>query len=289
MFIDIAAWRIIIGFYHRKTSTLKCKSPIIKSSNLTLSVFVIFSMLLVLCGDVESNPGPSTRQGSISRNRDLIYPTGDQNQTQTNELTTLLHDIRDEITQLRSEVREMNIKEEVTNIKQDIEQLKTENESIKQRLDESENRRKEHNLIFYGIKEKVSEIETPGKSEQLIRDVALSDLPGVSADSEINIERIFRLGRRNKERVRRILVVFNKLRDRDVILQSARKQFKDSQIKVSEDFSKRVREIRKALIPHLIEAKEANKRAFLKNDKLVINRDVFSIKMDTHELSKVGS
>ncbi|KAK6195003.1 hypothetical protein SNE40_000524 [Patella caerulea] len=287
MFVDLSAWRMIIGLYHHKIATSKCKLHKLRITKLTLLVLIVFSCLLLLSGDVESNPGPSTRQGTISRTGELVYPS--ESSDQGNALASLLQEIKDEISQLRNEVREMNIKEEVANIRIDIEQLRTENEEIKERLEDSENRRKERNLIFYGLEEKKIGIETTSECEQLIREDVIAKLKDVSSDSDVCIERVFRLGKKQSDKTRPILVVFNKLRDSDLILSSGRKQLKDAHVKISEDYSKRVREIRKALIPHLVEAKEANKRAFLKNDKLIIDNDVFSINMATNELSKTGS
>jgi hypothetical protein len=46
-------------------------------------------------------------------------------------------------------------------------------------------------------------------------------------------------------------------------------------ISIAEDFSIKIRETRKQLIPYMIDAKSKGNIAYLRKDKLVVNRKIF--------------
>ena len=86
----------------------------------------------------------------------------------------------------------------------------------------------------------------------------------------IRIERTHRTGISNSSgRPKTVIVKFESFKDRDTILQAARKQ-KPRGIFVNEDLSHRVMERRKELMPKLREARTNGKLAYLIYDQLVI-------------------
>ncbi|ESO92034.1 hypothetical protein LOTGIDRAFT_163039 [Lottia gigantea] len=131
--------------------------------------------------------------------------------------------LRTEGKDLKIEVQELNIKDEVIKIQEDVRCLKKGNNELKSKLDVNENYTKQKNIILYGLK------ETPSERYE---------------DCE-------------------------RLKDRDYILKCSRAYLKSiqnnqidkrpgDQLSISEDYTLLVRMRRKALIPKLIEAKEAN-------------------------------
>ncbi|KAK6195000.1 hypothetical protein SNE40_000521 [Patella caerulea] len=293
MGIDIDVWRFKIGLYRHRSVKNKMKQSVLKC-NMIMSVLIVLNMLLVLAGDVEMNPGPSgTRQGQISKTGDVIFPQSDNSKGRPsdNELAAILQSLKTDIAEFRQEVRDMNIKEEIVNLKSEIQELRTENVILKDRLDNFENRLKERNVLIFGLKE--NERETFEECLQLVRDILVNEfrIEGANSDSIICIERTHRVGKKNHNspNPRPILVSFNRLKGRDLVLSTGRKYVKsavNSQIRVGEDFSSRVRSIRRALIPKLKEAKsnDENVKAFLKYDKLIIGKSTYTYVLDKKEI-----
>ncbi|ESO91877.1 hypothetical protein LOTGIDRAFT_163239 [Lottia gigantea] len=144
-------------------STKGSSSKGMKTENI-LCLLILSSQLIAICGDVEQNPGPlSTRQGQISKSGEVVYPTPTDNVI---ELTSLVQSLKADISNLRSEikdlkdeVKDLNIKEEVIKIREEVTELKMDSKSMKSKIDSTENREKQKNLILYGVKEVVEGVE----------------------------------------------------------------------------------------------------------------------------------
>ncbi|KAK2183281.1 hypothetical protein NP493_317g00016 [Ridgeia piscesae] len=93
-------------------------------------------------------------------------------------------------------------------------------------------------------------------------------LPEAQANA-IRIERAHRTGSSSTGRPKTIVVRFESYKDRDCILQAARKE-KPRGIFVNEDLSHCVMERRKQLLPKLREARSNGKIAYLVYDRLVV-------------------
>ncbi|KAK2157949.1 hypothetical protein NP493_1834g00011 [Ridgeia piscesae] len=85
----------------------------------------------------------------------------------------------------------------------------------------------------------------------------------------IRIERAHRTGPSSTGRPKTIVVRFERYKDRDSILQAARKE-KPRSIFVKEDLSHRVMQKRKQLMPKLREARSNGKIAYVVYDRLVV-------------------
>ncbi|KAK6192085.1 hypothetical protein SNE40_003628 [Patella caerulea] len=287
---DIAVWRMQIACCRFKMTSRKFKNGSIRVNSLSLAVFLVMNVLLVISGDVETNPGPYTRQGQLSKTGEIIDP----NNTEKSEiklLTEMLQSLKQDIADLKQEVKDINIKEEVTKIKSDVKDLKTETVDLKLKVDMCENKIKQKNLLIFGVKE--NKQDSVEDCETLVREIMVNEFQVEEArdTSLMGIERVHRIGRRNNRapKPRPILIMFEKLRDRDTILKSGREQLKtsNSELGVSEDFTVRVRKIRKALIPKLKEAKQNGKKTFLRSDKLIIESEMFTYDLDTNEIIKL--
>ncbi|ESO94951.1 hypothetical protein LOTGIDRAFT_160704 [Lottia gigantea] len=285
---DIAVWRAQIGYYTHRS---KSKTEFIRLNSLTFSVFLVINVLILLSGDVETNPGPTnTRQGLLSNTGNIVDPAGNVGLT---SLAEMIENLRKEISELRVEVRDMNIKDEVIQLRTDIRDIQSDNTKLRLKLDATENRLRQKNLIFYGIGEKLEGIENWQDSEKLIRRVISNDLKieGANDDSSVGIDRVYRIGRKqvNARRPRPIIVTFDRLKTRDLVLDSDRKSLRDSDISISEDYSERVRSIRRGLIPHLKEAqKDKEKKIKLRYDKLIIDKNVFTYDLNKKELITIN-
>ncbi|ESP02481.1 hypothetical protein LOTGIDRAFT_172042 [Lottia gigantea] len=235
---------------------------------MTLSLVFLVNLLMLMAGDIESNPGPATRQSQISTKTDL----------------------KDEIASLRGEVRELNIKDELMSLRNEVNQVKSDTDTVISKVDVNDNQLRQKYLIFYGFDEsKEGKRETWGDCEISIRKFLSEKLKmeGAEGDSLVSIDRIHRVRkmRQNSSRSRPIKVSFHRLKMRDIILSKARQLLKESNVSVSEDFTQRVRSIRKGLIPHLKEAKQNSDNAVtLKSDKLIINRNVFTFDLEKKQL-----
>lgn len=205
------------------------------------------------------------------------------------------------INDLKSEnfkLREQNVKltGKVDKLATLVNELEISNNSLNEKHEQLESQSRRQNLIFYDIKE--SHKETWEQSEQVVRDYIRDELS--MNESDIRIERAHRLYSKNKPRP--LIVKFSFYKDKETVLKKYREITKaarnqrnhddnisgpgsdrhndvsssGSNVRISEDFPKRVRNIRALLIPFLKEAISKGENAFLRYDKLVINHRVYS-------------
>ena len=274
---------------------------------LIIAVFFSGGDLLQRCGDVEMNPGPpkpnntmQTRLNSWNRSNSAAdrHSTAENTSTPTSrkditvtepELT--LKDVMAVLTSVHSKVDELKtdmkeIKESYDSMKSDVEDMKeamaelaTENTYLKTQLgdlarktDDLECRSKRNNIILHGLPR--SDDETPQDCEDTVREL-LTDKLEMAED--VQFDRVHRLsGKPNSPIVARCSFY----KHREKILKE-RNKLKGSNIFIGEDFSLRVREIRKKLIPHLKTARNQGKRATMVYDHLLIDgRKLFLDKND---------
>lgn len=135
------------------------------------------------------------------------------------------------------------------------------------KLADLEDRSRRNNIIVYGIPEATG--ETWEKSEQLVREV-ITDLGEV--ESEIELDRTHRMGKKGGPTPRPIIARFLRWKDKTRVLEKARSRLKNTDVKMGEDFSEKVRAQRKNLIPHMVQARKEGKWASLRFDKLLIDK-----------------
>ena len=231
------------------------------------------------------------------------------------DLKTILLDIRREVRKtnqkfdsLETEVN--NLKTNHENLKSDHEELKTSHENLQrvnealsqkvagmsQKLDQLENQSRRENLVFHGLKDKTN--ESWEESESNVRKYISEDL-GLD-DSRISIERAHRLN--TKSSPRPVIVKFSLFKDKDRVLKAYREKRANEQennsqasgqdadtrsepkVRVAEDFSTRVRRIRRCLHPFLKNYLKENQDAYIKFDKLVVDGTVYTYDEDTKSL-----
>ena len=141
-------------------------------------------------------------------------------------------------------------------------------ERIDDTTDYLENQSRRH-LRVDGIKERPG--ETWMDTEQALRKVLEQELKMPAEQVQaINIERAHRTGGGpNADRDRTVVVKFCGFKARDAVLQAARAT-RPRGVYVNEDFSMRVVNRRKELLPEMKEARDRGKIAYLSFDKLVV-------------------
>ncbi|XP_049268671.1 uncharacterized protein LOC119383916 [Rhipicephalus sanguineus] len=242
----------------------------------------VILQLLLLAGDVEENPGPANTRSADTQHNDEILSALQQIQSSQASLLTEIKSIHATLAQNEdtfSEIRERlsKIESDCSSIKQlntDIGSLRTTTEQItnrivnlETRIDDSEDRSRRNNLVFFGIMD--AERETWAQSERLVIDVCQTNL-GVTMQSR-DIERAHRLGRFRQNKNRPIIVRLSNFKDKEEILSCARK-LKDSGISISEDYSPNTRIARKNLAAF---AKDKSTPYKLRHNKLIIDNCVY--------------
>ena len=159
--------------------------------------------------------------------------------------------------------------------------------------------------MFYNLPEE--QHETWEQTETKVRQHVKEQL-GIEEDVEI--ERAHRLGRpartatstegESAPRPRPVVVKFSRYKQREVALQKARDMAKGQSrqfdaegtmpVNVAEDYTQRVREERKRLLPHMLELRRSHPtvKTYIKYDKLVSGRGTFTLD-ENNRLMKVGN
>ena len=131
---------------------------------------------------------------------------------------------------------------------------------------------KKCNLKFYGLNQEQN--ETAIDSETKVRRYILNDLE--ISDDDYSIDNSFRIPSRSSPKP--ILVQFSNVKQRDTILssfRSLRKRIPVLQVRVGEDLPERIAKARTGLYPFLRESIDQGKRAFFKQDILVVNGEKY--------------
>jgi len=155
--------------------------------------------------------------------------------------------------------------DKIKQLEQDILTYNNEVTEIVNKVDYIENQSRRNNLIFDGIKD--DKKETWEQSEVKVKEVLKTKLR-LNTDA-IEIERAHRNGRPG-DRPRPIVVKFSRFKDKQSILRHA-KLLKGTSIYINEDYSERIRQKRKDLLPALRAARERGQVAHIRYDKLVIS------------------
>ncbi|XP_070550685.1 myosin-J heavy chain-like [Ptychodera flava] len=296
-------------------------------------VRVLLFLILLTCGDIESNPGPSNRekqeQGAAPRTiqsklTDSTFasnsPEGSPVRTQPictesdaivhqlktfidSKISSLHHSIEERFSELeeKAEKRADELKQGLKGVEKElveanrrITELEAENMELKKKMDKMESQQdytngqlRRNNLIFHGIEQ--SNNESWEESEKKVRDFVSRELDTVVGET-IEIERAHRLTKaRNNPQP--IVVKFNKYKERERILRESRNLPRESPFKVTEDLPPLVREKRRKLGVFLQAARQDNKRASLRYDKLIIEDDVFVFDQtkEPPQLKKIGN
>lgn len=140
--------------------------------------------------------------------------------------------------------------------------------TLAEKCDDSENRLRRCNLLFFEIPDVINETWAESESRIISFCTEKLEVPITSID----IERAHRLGRFQANKNRPIIVTLSRFKDKARIL-SAGPKLKDSLFSVREDYSARVRLARKKLFLYAQESKFVSFK--IRFDKLIVDKKPF--------------
>ena len=281
--ISVEQWRAVIGCFSPRRR--KALDPVTQFNSAELkrlfrhrrvAVLFVVGAMLMMCGDVESNPGPpkkilqskldaSFSSSSTPNTSDVmaaITNLGVKFDTKFAEFDIKVNDIVSALDTLRE--GNSLLKKRVEKLTEETGQLKERLEKTEKKLEELEGRSRRNNLIFHGLPP-AKDIETWDDCERLVKKCITEKL-GLVRD-EIQFDRVHRIGSS-------IIAKFTFFKDKERVMKERRK-LKGSKIFVNEDYTLGVREIRKKLSPFMNWFRSENKRASLVFDHLVVDGERF--------------
>ena len=182
-------------------------------------------------------------------------------------------EIRECYTGLKEEV--LGLRSETADLKQENDDLRTENsrllsrmEEIERKTDDLEDRSKRNNIIVHGIARDKN--EKGSDCEALVREMIVDKL---ELTGDFEFDRVHRI---NSKENSPIVARFTFYKDKETVLK-AKNKLKGSTVFIGQDFSRRVRDLRKRLAPHLKKAKSQSKRATMVYDHLLIEGKKFGL------------
>lgn len=225
--------------------------------------------LLLLSGDIETNPGPDMNK--IMKQLQVI--ADDIKEIKEERLKSIEGKL-EQVTLLEKKIT--SCVSQVTNLQKTVQYLEL-------KIDDLENRSRRSNLLVYGVPEEAD--EHPETLEQTISEQILKNILKIKP---VPIERIHRIGKQNAQKPRPVMLKLLDLRDKVTILRNCTK-LKGTTFSVGEDFSNRVRYIRKMLWQIAKTKKEAGDKVFLVCDKLKVNEDLYRWDDDTNDIVLVSA
>ena len=167
-------------------------------------------------------------------------------------------------------------------LQRDVNQLGKDMDYALDKLDTLEDHSRRNNIIFYGINEIKTGTETWEHSEALVRKFLKENLK-LESDS-IGISRAHRLkvkkGEKDDDKPRPIIAKFESFKSRQMVLKAS-KLLRDTEFSLSEDFCAKTIEIRKSLVPKMMQARNEKKFATINYRSLVVKP--FKSKPDSSE------
>lgn len=202
--------------------------------------------------------------------------------TNTEVFTKLRNVIKDSIEELKVEFSRhiSQLTTQLESAEAKIKQLNEENKILLKQQNELRREIKKNNLIIFGLKET--------ENEDLFKEVQslIRDYINVNLDKN-EINQIYRFGKGRNICLK--LVSFNK--KIEIIKQAY--LLKDSGISIAHELSEEDREAQKILRKHMKDARNQNKEATIKNNKLIVDNISFTvqelqkIEKDTHSRNPI--
>jgi regulator of replication initiation timing len=257
--ITTEQYRSRIGtFFSSRKPNIKnsCKMFRYKSFYATCVIFV-----LLMIGGIELNPGPPKSGKSM----DDIWEKLERLKSVLSclpEIKVTLKTLNDGVSSMQKEMEEL---------RENYQTIKSENEKLRSQLDLLEGHSRRSNVVFYNVQEE--EGESWSKSEELVKHVMNSSMKLNVKDSDI--ERAHRIGRKTNGN-RPIIVRFSGYKKKTEVLRNS-KNLKGTRIRIEEDFTAKIRNVRKELRQFMLEARSSGQFAILRYDKLLINGRGYSL------------
>ena len=250
---------------------------------------IVLLTVLTLSSDIEANPGPvgGTRSNSKA-NIDGNDPTLHDVMTAIQGLTTAVTDVKtniadihttiktltDSVTLLREttdtlQKQHMEVTGDIRNLKKHNEMLRAQLSLMENKIENQESHSRRKNLIFSGIPS-IHSNETSQDCENTLKSTLAKEL---NTDmSNITFDRVHRINTHKTPHP--IIAKFTFYKDRETILRK-RSSLRGTNIYINEDYTHKVREIRKQLLKFIPQLKRRNpqQRVTLVFDHLYIDNE----------------
>jgi hypothetical protein len=216
-----------------------------------------------------------------------------QNESMMTQIIDSLKNIQDTINLNKNETKEIkehmkkiaisnsNIEEKVEAIKHGYDKLEKRINDIERRLKKDDREKREKNLLIFGLRKKTN--ETWRDLEKLVliffQEQMKIDIQIFEID---NIKRIHS----DKLNERGLIIVTLTTRRRKIEILRSRKELRNTEISVEEDFPKNVVEKRKKLYPIMIEKRREGKFSIIKYDTLYVNGKVWKTEEQDNRSNK---
>ena len=229
-----------------------------------------------------SNSGGGSKSGSVPSHthpQPTLLDVMNKLTSMDNSMSTLVNDVAD----IKGHFSAMQ--EEVNELRREVEDLKRENQELKdhrealwksvdgleRKTDDLECRSKRNNLIFYGLEKRDN--ETTANCEERLNELFTDTL---ELSESVPFDRVHRLGDKpNAPLIARCTYY----KDKAKILK-AKNKLKGSNIFIGEDFSERMRTVRKKLTMIMKEKRSEGKQVSLVYDHLIIDGKKYILKED---------
>uniref|UniRef100_A0A6M2CRQ2 Putative endonuclease-reverse transcriptase n=1 Tax=Rhipicephalus microplus TaxID=6941 RepID=A0A6M2CRQ2_RHIMP len=213
---------------------------------------IVHCLLLLLSGDIESNPGPPNDSAvilaelkNISSGQAKLLSEVQDLKTQLNTTEKTISDLSNRITQLEKHYQSLStVQTQITVLETSAGTTARHIQTLEARFDDAENRSQRNNLIFYGLPD-TNHSETFSESEELIVSLCSKHL-NIKIDTK-EVERAHRLGRHKPGQHRPVIVKFTSFKTKETILSNGKK-LKGTTHEIGQDFSRSVQNARKHLI-----------------------------------------
>lgn len=294
--ISLEQWRAVIGCFRPTKSGSRHNIVSNFKPTRTITLLIVVSLTLMLCGDVELNPGPprkANRQTTLSVNGSINgsinepttpspstpsqpYPTNLDIMTAIGQLTKKMDNLAGSFEDLNAKVCSLTeenrvLREWLTEVKKEnkvqsdkIAELRLKLDHVQQKLDDQEAHSRRNNLLLHGLHQQAH--ETWEDTELNFRKF-VSEKLGLNGD-EMKIDRAHRL--HTTAKTSPIIVRFSDYKDREKILK-ARGKLKNTEYSIREDFTLKVRNIRKRLSPFVDKYRQEGKRATIVYDHMIVD------------------
>lgn len=226
-------------------------------------VCTYFKELLILAGDVETNPGPDLDE--LFKQLEII--TGDLKEIKEQRLTAIDNKLE----------RLTSLDNKVSSCMAQVFELQKTVSALEMKLDDLENRSRRSNLLVYGVPEEAEE-----NADTLEKAVNQKIVKEILKVEPVDIERIHRIGKPDGKKVRPVILKLLDFRDKNLILKNCHK-LKGTNFSIGEDFSARVRDIRKKLWIVGRPRKESGDKVSLLYDKPGVNGDLYRWDEETND------
>lgn len=190
--------------------------------------------------------------------------------TAQNKIEDKLSTLTERLDRFEKQLTDLNaIGSKVQFLEASVSKIDEQLSGLMRKVDELENRGRRNNLVVYGLEEPNK--ETYEQLEASVKDDILHEILGVTVTG---IERCHRLGRKSPGKSRPVILKFNDFRETIAVLKASYK-LKGTNFSLSDDFSKRVREVRKQLWKSAAREKETGAKVKLIYDKLSVDGVIF--------------